>query len=112
MKGVKKIKINWDQFQKYFKEKYLSIRYYDNKRKEIQELNLGKNSMEENVKKFMELLRYVDYIKEERVKIQIFLGGLPYNYRDRIEFVDPKILEETIKMVTRCFDQGKGKEEV
>lgn len=59
--------------------------------------------MEEHFQKFMELLRYVHYIKEERVKIQIFLGGFPHNYRDIIEFVDPQTPEETIRMETCCY---------
>lgn len=67
--------------------------------------------MEGNVQKFMELMRYVDYIKEERVKIQSFLGGLPHSYRDKIEFVDTQTLEETIRMVSHCYEQGKGKVE-
>ena len=45
--------------------------------------------MEEDVHKFLELLWYVDYINEERVKIQSFLGGFPQSYMDIIEFVDP-----------------------
>ena len=38
-------------------------------KEKIHELKLGKKSMEENVKKFTELLRYMDYIREERVKV-------------------------------------------
>ena len=41
---VKKIterKIVWKWFQKYFKQKYLSVRYYDDKIKEFHELRLG-----------------------------------------------------------------------
>jgi len=48
--------------------------------------------MEEHVQKLMELLRYVDYIKEERVKIQSFMSGFPSSYKYTIEFVDPQVL--------------------
>lgn len=44
--------------------------------------------MEEHVQKYMEILRYVDYI-EERVKMKSFLGDLPLSYRERIEFANP-----------------------
>lgn len=44
--------------------------------------------MEDHVQKFTELLRYVDYIREERVKIQSFLGGLPFSYRARNKFTN------------------------
>lgn len=47
--------------------------YSDIKRTEFHEMKMGHKSVEEHVHKFMELLRYVDYIKDEKVKIQIFL---------------------------------------
>jgi hypothetical protein len=34
-------------------------------------------TMEENENKFLELLRYVDFIRDEKVKIQRFLSGFP-----------------------------------
>ena len=52
--------------------------------------------MEEHVHKFLELLRYVDYIKDEKVKFQCFLGSLSQNFRDKIEFVNPPTLDEAI----------------
>jgi hypothetical protein len=33
--------------------------------------------MDDYVKRFIELLRYVPYIKDEKVKIQHFLSGFP-----------------------------------
>ena len=58
------------------KQKYLSNRYYDDKIKEFHELRLGQQTMEEYENKFLELLRYVRYIKYENVNNQCFLGGL------------------------------------
>ena len=40
--------------------------------------------MEEHVQKFMKFLRYVDYIKDERVKIQSFMSGFHSSYKYRI----------------------------
>ena len=60
----------------------------------------------------MELFCYVNYIQEERVKIQIFLGVIPSNYRDQIEFAYPHMLEASIRMDTHHYEQGKGKDEV
>ena len=50
--------------------------------------------MEEYANKFLELLRYVRYIRDEKVKVQCFLSGFPQSYKDRIEFYEPRILEE------------------
>ena len=65
--------------------------------------------MEEYANKFLELLRYVRYIKDENVKIQHFLSGLPQSYKDRIEFDEPKTLEEAIRKAEYFYEQSKDK---
>ena len=77
VKKINERKIVWKQFQKYFKQKYLFNRYYDDKIKEFHELKLGQLTMEEYANKFLELLRYVRYIRDDKVKIQHFLSGIP-----------------------------------
>ena len=57
----------------------------------------------------MELSRYVGYVKNERVKIQFFLGSLPQIFRERIEFVNLPGLDESIIMTMHWCDQRKGK---
>ena len=72
LRKVKKINewwIVWNQFKKYFKQKYLSDRYYDDKIKEFHELKLGQLTIEEYANKFLEPLRYVKYIRDDKVKI-------------------------------------------
>ena len=54
--------------------------------KEFIELKLGTMTIEEYEKKFFELLKYVDFIKDEKVKIQRFLSGLPSFYSDKIQY--------------------------
>ena len=100
--------IVWKQFQKYFKEKYLSDRYYDDKIKEFHGLRLGHQTMEEHVNTFLELLRYVRYIRDEKVTIQRFLSGLPQAYKDRIEFYEPRTLKEAIRKAKYCNEKSKG----
>jgi hypothetical protein len=77
---------------------------------EFFELKLGNMTMEEYEKKFLELLRYVGFIKREKVKIQRFLSGLPSFYKDKIQFDEPKTLEETIRKEKYLYDQNKGRE--
>ena len=71
----------------FFRQKYLSDRYYDGKIKEFHELRLGQLTREEYANNFLELLRYFRYIRDDKVKIQCFLSGLPQSYKDRIEFL-------------------------
>jgi hypothetical protein len=49
----------------------------DGKTKDFYELRLGQRTIDEFVNKFLELLRYVPYIKHEKVKMQQFISGLP-----------------------------------
>ena len=65
--------------------------------------------MDEYANKFLELLRYVRYIKYEKVKVQRFLSGLPQSYKDRIEFYEPRTLEEEIRKAKYCYEKSKGK---
>ena len=64
--------------------------------------------MEEYANKFLEILRYVRYIRDEKVKVQRFLSGLPQSYKDRIEFYEPRNLEEAIRKAKFCYEQSKG----
>jgi hypothetical protein len=114
LKNVKKLsekKTTWKLFKKYFHQKYLSERYYDGKIKEFHEMKLGQLTMDDYASKFLELLRYVPYIKDEKVKIQHFLSGLPQSYRDMIEFDEPKTLDDTIRKGKYCYEQSKNKPE-
>ena len=65
--------------------------------------------MEEYANKFLELLRYVRYIKYEKVKIQRFLSGFPQSYKDRIEFYEPRTLKEEIRKAKYWYAQIKNK---
>ena len=109
MKKINERRIPWKQFKKYFKQKYLSDRYYDDKIKEFHELKLRQLTMEEYANKFLELLRHVRYIRDDKVKIRCFLSGIPQAYKDRIEFDEPQTLEEEIRKAKYCYDQNKTK---
>ena len=68
--------------------------------------------MEEYAKNFLELLRYVRYIIDDKVKVQHFLSGLPQSYKDIIEFDEPITLEEAIRKAKYCYDHNKSKPDV
>ena len=70
-------------------------------------MRLGQQTIEEYANRFLELLRYVRYIKDEKVKIQHFLSGLPQSYKDRIEFYEPRALEEVIRKAKYCYERSK-----
>ena len=61
------------------------------------ELKLGSMTMDEYEKRFFELLKYVDFIKDKKVKIQRFLSGFPSFYSDKIQYDNPNNLEEAIR---------------
>ena len=57
--------LSWHEFKRLFKKKYLLERYYDDKAKELYELKIGSMTNKEYTTKFLELLRYVPYLKDE-----------------------------------------------
>ena len=54
-------------------------------------------------------MRYVKYIRDDKLKIQCFLVGLPKSYKDKNEFDEPINLEEAIRKAKYCYDQNKSK---
>ena len=71
----------------------MTKRYYDKKIKEFFELKLGSMTIDEYERRFLELLKYVSFIKEETVKIQRYFSGLPPSIGDKIQYDDPKTME-------------------
>jgi hypothetical protein len=68
------------------------------------ELKLGSMKMDEYEKRFFELLKYVDFIKDEKVKIQRFISELLSFYNDKIQYDKPNILEETLKRAMHLYE--------
>ena len=86
VKCIREKKFNWNTFKKYFKKKFLSEQYYEERAKEFYELKLGTMNMKELNSKFLSLLEYVPYIVDEKPKVQRFLSCLPYHIKDIIEY--------------------------
>ena len=103
--------VTWEDFQVKFENHYFSKRYYDDKAKEFHELRLGQVTIDEFVAKFTNMLRYVPYICEEKEKVQRFLKCLPAVYKEKIEFDNPKTMDEAVRKARLCYHQFKGKGE-
>jgi hypothetical protein len=84
VKYIKEKCVTWREFKKYFEKKYLTKRYYDKKMKELFELKLGSMTIDEYEIRFLELLKYVSFIKDETVKIQRYLSGFSSFISDKI----------------------------
>lgn len=60
----------------------------------------------------MGLLCYIPYLKEKKEKVQIIMSCLPQNYRDKMEFANPKTMEEAIREKKLCYTQFKQRIEL
>ena len=60
---------------------------------------------DEYTNRFLELLRYVPYLTEEKAKIQMFVSGLSFASKYRIEFDEPRSLEESIRNLRHYYEQ-------
>jgi hypothetical protein len=99
--------ITWKEFKRYFKKKYLTKRYYERKMKEFFELKLGNMNIDEYECRFLELPKYVPFIKEETVKIQMYLSGLSPSIGDKIQYDDPKTMEEMIRREKCLYEKQR-----
>jgi hypothetical protein len=94
---VRENNVTWREFKRHFEKKYLTKRYYDKKMKDFFEFKLGSISIDEYERIFLDLLKYVPFIKDDIVKIQRYLSGLSSSISDKIQYDDPKTMEETIR---------------
>jgi hypothetical protein len=106
---IKEKSVTWREFKRYFEKKYLTKRYYDKKMKELFELKLGSMTIDEYERRFLELWKYVSFIKDETLKIQRYLSGLPSFISDKIQYDDPKPLEDTTRRDKCLNDQQKSR---
>ena len=67
-------------------------------------------TMKDLSNKSLSLLRYVPYLVDEKPKVQRFLNCLPYHIKDKIEYDNPKTLEEAMRKFNFCFEQNRKKE--
>ena len=65
--------------------------------------------MEEFVTKFLNLQRYVSYLKDEKTKVYRFISCLPPAYKEKIEFEMPKTMDDAIKKAKLCYHLFKTK---
>ena len=72
---------------------------------------MGSMTVDSFINIFLDLLHYVPYIKDDKVKIQQFLGCLPPNFRERIEFDIPKTLDTTLHKARFFYENGKLRQE-
>ena len=105
--NLKEKYLTWRVFKKYFKRRFMSEQYYEDRSKEFYDLKLGSMSMKELSSKFLSLLRYVPYIIDEKEKIQQFLNYLPARSKDRIEFDNPTTLEEVTRKENFVMSKGR-----
>jgi len=62
---------------------------------------------DEYTTKFLEMLRYVPYLKEEKEKIQSYVNGLSQSFKDIIEFDEPMSLEDAIQNLKHYYEQSR-----
>jgi hypothetical protein len=97
MKHIDENKVTWREFKRYFQNKYLTNRYYDNKMKDLFEIKLMSMTIDEYERLLLEMLKYVTFIKDKKVQTQRYLSGFPVFIIEKIQYDDPNILEETIR---------------
>jgi hypothetical protein len=71
---------------------------------------MGSMTMEEYENNFLGLLKYAGFIKDEKVKILRFLSGMPSFYKEKIQYDEPRTLNDTIRKAKYLYEKGKGRD--
>ena len=66
-------------------------------------------TMDGLITKFLELLHYLSYIKEGKIKIQRFIICLPTYFANKIEFDTPKTLDEALYKDILCYENSQSR---
>jgi hypothetical protein len=64
-------------------------------------------TIDEYERRFLELLKYVSFIKDETINIYRYLSGFPSFTSEKIQYDDPKTSKETIRRAKCLYDQKK-----
>jgi len=75
VRGINEEDLTWSEFEWLLKKKYLLERYFDDRVKEFYELKMGSMTDDEYTSIFLELLKYVPYLKEEKLRFRDLLVG-------------------------------------
>lgn len=109
--NISEERVTWIDFERLSRKKSLSERYYNDREKVLYELKMGPIIDEEYTSRLLELLRYVSYLKSERAKIERFISGLLITFGNRIDFYEPRFLEEAIEKIKFFYEKSKKKYE-
>ena len=69
-------------------------------------------TMDDYITNFTSLLRYLPYVREEKAKVQRFLSTFPIHMKERIEFINPRTMDEEIRKARMCYQDSKEKGDV
>jgi len=64
---------------------------------------------EEYTTKFLDFLRYLPYLKDEKDKVHSFVSGLPLTFTCWIEYDEARSLDEVIGNLKHCYELSKCK---
>ena len=68
--------------------------------------------MDDFVTKFVNLQRYVPYLRDENARIYRFISCLPLTYKEKIEFDMPNTMDEAIRKANLCYNLFKQRSEL
>lgn len=67
--------------------------------------------MDEFMTKFTNLIWHVPYIRVEKAKVHRFMKCLPLVYKERIEFDNPRSMDDAVRKARLCYQQFRNQNE-
>ena len=72
---------------------------------------MGSMTDEEYIRRLLDLLKYVPYLKEEKENIQRFISGFVVSFKGIIVFDEHRSLGKAIRKLKHCYEKSKCKNE-
>ncbi|KAH9311766.1 hypothetical protein KI387_026801, partial [Taxus chinensis] len=98
VKGYVDSTITWEKFEKKFRTRYVSANHRERKKTEFHSLKQNNMTVAEYEAQFLDLIRHVDYMKDEESKVTKFKLGLREVIQQDVNMVNPKSLAQVVSV--------------
>jgi hypothetical protein len=100
--------LTWETFLERFRARYLSEQFCQRRIDEFHDLQQRGLSVAQYETKFLELLPYVDYMKDEKLQVNRFIKGLNHTLYGMVRMTPPGDLSYTVERAVIAEEIIKG----
>ena len=104
MGGVDMDTLTWETFLERFRERYLSDHFRQKQIEEFHSLHQRGLTVAQYESRFLELLPYVEYMKDERQRVHRFIMGLNFSLQGPVRLAFPTTFRQVVEIALVAED--------